>query len=87
LRKIVIDARGTEHPKPLEMAIDALRNMDRDSYLYMLNRKNPIPLLSLAKQHKFSVLSHEQSENEWHILICKDESMELDKLIEADIYV
>jgi len=62
-----------EHPKPLEKAIDILKEMDKESFLYMLNHKNPIPLVSLAKQHGFTVLSHEYSIDQWHILISRCE--------------
>ena len=83
MRKILIDTRELEHPKPLEIAIDELRKIDNDSYLYMLNRKNPIPLLSLASQHKFRVLSHEVSTDQWHILICKNPSFNLEELLDV----
>jgi hypothetical protein len=72
-----------EHPEPLEKGIVALRNIDNDSYLYMLNRKNPIPLISLAKQHGYRVLSHEKSSGEWHILITKNPEQELGEYLDV----
>ena len=84
MRKIVLDSRDLEHPKPLEKAIDILRHIDKDSYLYMLNRKNPIPLISLAEQHGFAIHSDQIHDDEWHILITKDKNIELDNLLEVD---
>jgi len=71
------------HPEPLEKGIAALRTLDAKSYLYMLNRKNPIPLINLAKQHGFQILSHEDSQNQWHIIISKSEEHPLEELLDV----
>jgi len=83
VKKVLLDARELEHPKPLEMAIESLRDMDSNSYLYMLNRKNPIPLLSLANQHGFQVLSHQISDELWHILITKNQQYNLQEWLDV----
>ena len=82
MKKIYLDAREMEYPKPLEQAIITLRELRNDEYFYMLHRKNPIPLISLAEGQNFQSLSYEESEGRWHILISKDRSIDLDKLIE-----
>ncbi|RRS32876.1 MAG: hypothetical protein P794_00355 [Epsilonproteobacteria bacterium (ex Lamellibrachia satsuma)] len=81
LKKIELDARGLEHPKPLELAIKALRELDEKSYFYMIHRKNPIPLLDLAIEQHFHALSQEDASGDWHILICKDPNIDLKELI------
>jgi len=83
LKKIALDTRGLAHPEPLEKAIEALRSIDNDSYLYMINSKNPIPLISLAKQHGFTVLAQEINENEWHILISLDSKTKLEAYLDV----
>ena len=84
MKKIYLDARDMEHPEPLEKAIAILRTMDRNSCLYMIHRKNPLPLLALAKEH--SLNSHICEINEqWHIIISIDKNIDLKKLIEEDI--
>jgi len=85
VRKIFLDARELEHPKPLEKAIVALRELDDKSYFYMLHRKNPIPLLSLAEGQNFKLLTYEESEGIWHILISKNRELDLNHLIEKSI--
>jgi len=60
-----------EHPEPLTKSVEYLQNMDDTHYLYMLNNKNPIPLLELAKNNGFQCLSHEDDKGLWHILIAK----------------
>lgn len=82
MKKIFLDARELEHPKPLEEAIVALRDLNNENYLYMLNRKNPIPLLSLAKCQGLETLSHEDDRGLWHILIAKNNNLHLQTLIE-----
>ncbi len=85
MKKIYIDAREMEHPKPLERAITALRELDENNYFYMLHRKNPIPLISLAEGQNFKSLTYEESEGVWHILISKNRAINLDTLIEKGL--
>jgi len=74
LVKIFLDARELEHPEPLTKAVEHLQSMRQDSYLYMINQKNPIPLLEIAKNNSFHTLSHEDKEGIWHIIISKNSS-------------
>jgi hypothetical protein len=77
VKRIDLDARELEHPQPLEQAMKILQNLDDDSYFYMLHRKNPVPLIDLAQEHHFQVLSQEDNNKEWHILISQNTSIDL----------
>jgi len=77
IRKIGLDARMLEHPAPLEMAMKILQDLDDTAYLYMLHRINPVPLLDLANENNFQVISQEDSKQEWHILISKNKTVNL----------
>jgi hypothetical protein len=70
----LLDAREMAHPEPLEQAVSILRQLDNTSCLYMISRKNPIPLLRIAQENHLQSLSHEVSAGEWHVLItpCMD---------------
>ena len=81
LKKIALDARELEHPKPLELAMKALRELDEENYFYMIHRKNPIPLLDLASEQNFQVLNREDTEGDWHILICRNSTIDLNELL------
>lgn len=83
LKKIALDARELEHPKPLELAMKALRELDEENYFYMIHRKNPIPLLDLANEQKFQILNREDTEGDWHILICRNPHINLTELIDV----
>ena len=83
LRKIGLDTRELEHPEPLEMAIKILKILDKETYLYMLHRKNPIPLINLAKEHKYQVLQQEDASKEWHILISKNQHVDLNDFLDV----
>lgn len=76
--KIFLDAREMEHPVPLERAIAALRKLGEGNYFYMIHRKNPIPLIELAKGQGLTVLNREDAEGIWHILIAKDPALNLE---------
>ncbi len=81
LKKIALDARGLEHPKPLELAMKALRQLDEENYFYMIHRKNPVPLLDLASEQSFQIFNKEDTDGTWHILICKNASIDLSELV------
>ncbi len=85
LKKIALDARELEHPKPLELAMKALLELDEESYFYMIHRKNPIPLIDMASEQNFQVLNFEDEKGDWHILICKTSDIDLTDLIESHV--
>jgi len=45
-----------EYPKPLELAMKALRELNEEDYFYMIHRKNPIPLIDLASEQNYQVI-------------------------------
>ncbi len=81
--RINLDAREMAHPEPFTHALSHLQQMDEKSYLYMLNRKNPLPLLALAKEKGFKHFSQENSNGEWHILITKNPNCNLKVLLDV----
>jgi hypothetical protein len=81
LKKIALDARDLEHPRPLELAMKALRDLDNENYFYMIHRKNPIPLLDLASEQNFQVFNKEDKNGDWHILICKIHDIDLSEFL------
>ena len=81
IKKIALDARDLEHPKPLELAMKALRELDEESYFYMIHRKNPIPLIDMASEQHFHILNREDEQGDWHILISKTPDINLSELL------
>jgi len=81
MKKNFLDARELEHPQPLDKAIKALRELDEESYFYMIHRKNPIPLVNLAQQQNFKSISYQESENLWHILVSKNSNINLEDFL------
>ena len=81
LTKIDLDARELEHPKPLERAISALRELNDENYLYMLHRKNPIPFVDLASEQGFQTLCREDDAGNWHILVSRNPDIGLEELL------
>ena len=81
LTKIALDTRELEHPLPLERAMKALRELTEGNYVYMIHRKNPIPLLDLALEQHFQTLSQEDSQGDWHILIARNRQINLSELL------
>lgn len=76
-----IDTREFAHPVPMEMALEVIGSLDSSSYLYMHHTKKPIPLLDLAKSQGFKVFYQEDELKDWHILITKNQSIDLSSLV------
>ncbi len=81
--KIFLDARELEHPIPLERAIAALRELEEHNYFYMIHRKNPIPLIDMASEQGFRVLTKEDAHSTWHILITRNHDIDLEELCDV----
>ncbi len=81
MREYFLDARALEHPEPLKQAIEILKNLDQESFLYMLHRKEPIPLLALANEHNLNNISKEGEDSNWHILISPNSEVKLEEYI------
>ena len=83
MTKILLDAREMEHPLPLQLAMKHLKEMSQTEYLYMIHRKNPIPLIEIAKEKSFSYLEHRDEAETWHILISKNPTLPLKELLDV----
>ena len=84
---IRFDARGLEHPKPLEEAVWHLRHLEAGQYLHMIHRRCPHPLLEICDKNGFRYRTRSEGEELWHILIAKDPEVTLDTLIEEAVDV
>ncbi len=82
MKRYLLDARMMEHPEPLEKAIAIIRKLDRDNYLYMIHRMQPVPLIALAKEHNLNHLSICDDSEVWHILISRNSEIDLSSMIE-----
>jgi hypothetical protein len=81
-KKIYFDAREMEHPEPLDKSIHIIKSLDDHSYMYMLHRKKPLPLIDLAKEHRLNVLTREDENKLLHILICKNNTIDLNDFVD-----
>ena len=86
MTKIDLDARELEHPKPLEISMKILQNLDDASYLYMVHRKNPIPLLEFAKGLHLQIVCREDAQHIWHILISPNQDIDLDTYLSPEAF-
>lgn len=84
MKRYFIDAREMVHPEPLERSIAILKILDEESYLYMLHRMQPVPLLALAKEHRLNAVSFEDGKGEWHILISPECDCDLSRFVDTD---
>jgi len=81
--KIFLDAREMEHPEPLQVSLAHLQSMNDNDYFYMLNLKNPIPLIEIAKEKDFFHLEQQDGSENWHIIITKNSELVLEDLVDV----
>lgn len=83
MNKIFIDAREMEHPEPLQLSLSYLKNISIEEYLYMLNTRKPVPLLEIAKEKGFLSITHQDSNEIWHIIISRNREIKLEELLDV----
>jgi len=83
MNKILLDAREMEHPLPLKLSIEYLKEMRESDYLYMINNKKPIPLLEMLKERGFVHFEHQDESETWHIIISKNSTVNLSGLLDV----
>jgi len=75
---ILLDTRELDHPVPLEMAIDAFKNLQPTQIVHMIHRREPIPLFEIILKNGGRYLSYQENENLWHIFITRDPQIDLE---------
>ena len=83
MKKFFLDARELAHPEPFQISLKYLKEMSDEEYFYMLNQKEPIPLLELAQDKGFRLFSHQDDNQNWHIIISKNSQQNLEELLDV----
>ncbi|MDD2368416.1 MAG: DUF2249 domain-containing protein [Sulfuricurvum sp.] len=73
---ILLDTRELDHPIPLEMAVDAFKNLRNSEVIHMIHRREPTPLFEIITKNGGTYLSYEDAEYIWHIYITRDGDLE-----------
>jgi len=83
MKKFFLDARELVHPKPLQISLEYLKEMSNEDYFYMLNIREPIPLLDLVKDKGFKLFTYQDKSKNWHIIISKNQQQNLEELLDV----
>lgn len=75
---IILDTRELDHPAPLEMTIDAFKNLSSSEVLHMIHRREPLPLFTIITKNGGRYLSVEDKNGIWHIYITRDPQLDLE---------
>ncbi len=81
MKKFFLDARELAHPEPFQISLKYLKEMRDEEYFYMLNNKKPVPLLVLAKEKGFKLFTHQDNNQNWHIIISRNHQQNLEELL------
>ncbi|MDD2838961.1 MAG: DUF2249 domain-containing protein [Sulfuricurvum sp.] len=76
---IFLDTRELDHPLPLEMAVDAFKNLAETEVIHMFHRREPIPLFEIILKNGGHYLSYQDSEELWHVLITRSPAVNLEE--------
>ena len=83
MKKFFLDARELAHPEPLQISLKYLKEMRDEEYFYMLNNREPIPLLELAQDKGFRLCTHQDDNRNWHVIISKNSQKNLKELLDV----
>lgn len=75
---ILLDTRELDHPIPLEMAVDAFKNLSGSEVIHMIHRREPLPLFVIISKNGGRYLSFEDQNGTWHIYITRDPALDLE---------
>lgn len=75
---IILDTRELDHPAPLEVTIDAFKNLGGSEVLHMIHRREPLPLFTIITKNGGRYLSYEDDAGVWHIYITRDPQLDLE---------
>ena len=78
-----LDARGLNHPEPLERSVEIFRRLDSSNLFHLLIHRLPQPLLAIAERHGIRFEVCEAAENEWHIIFSKSAEFDLKKVMKG----
>ena len=79
---IELDVRGLEHPEPLERSVDAFKKLADGEIFHLIIHRFPKPLLMIAEKQGIFHAWCQKSETEWHLLFCRDASVDLARKVE-----
>ncbi|WP_353663078.1 DUF2249 domain-containing protein [Hydrogenimonas sp. SS33] len=80
---IELDARGLNHPEPLERSMDVFKWMDGEDIFHLTIHRLPQPLLMIAERFGIRYEVCEAGEGEWHVYFTKSPTVDLASLCKA----
>jgi len=66
---VVIDARGLQPPRPMQLAMDALRQLAPGEELLLLLHREPYPLYEILSDNGFAWHTQQQDDGSYAIRI------------------
>jgi len=73
--ELLLDVSGLDHPHPFEEAMSCLKNLREGSYLHMLHRRTPYPLLQILNENGFDFKIIDAEKTEFEALIWKTDDL------------
>ena len=70
--EILLDCRELEAPEPLNLVTSNLSNLNEKSYIKMVHRIEPTPLLNMLKSNGYEYIVKE-SDSDFIIYICNSD--------------
>lgn len=67
--QVVVDARGLDHPEPMEKILAALANLNPGQRVLFKIHREPYPLYRILEQNKYEWKLAKQDDGSFEILI------------------
>jgi len=80
---IEFDARGLNHPEPLERSMNIFKWLGEEDVFHLTIHRFPQPLVMIAERFGIRYEAYEAKEGEWHLYFTKSPSADLASLCRA----
>ena len=73
--ELVLDVSTLEHPQPFEEVLECLNKLNAGSYLHMLHRRTPYPLLQILNENGYDFKILKPDKADFEVLIWKTDDL------------
>ena len=78
---VFLDVSLLASPEPFQRILEALAEVEKDQYLLVKHRKEPIPLYGVLREGSFVFLTHSLGESDYRVAIWHEGEPETEKAV------
>ena len=77
--ELIVDVSDEEAPKPFELVLERIAQLNQGEYIRMLHRKQPLPLIQVLEKNGYGCKMSPGQQSQWEIIIWNKQDILADK--------